>query len=87
MKIYDKTTDFNFINKHLYIFLNDSRYFIPTVILNLFQIRRGGINLYIYVMPDSVRHLGKKWQERCAIIVTRLRVGARSDGGTKKGME
>ncbi|MBQ3117841.1 MAG: hypothetical protein IJC11_05940 [Alphaproteobacteria bacterium] len=34
-------------------------------------------------MPDSVRYLGKKWQERCAIIVTRLRVGARSDGRTK----
>ncbi|MBE6455093.1 MAG: hypothetical protein E7014_01390 [Alphaproteobacteria bacterium] len=34
-------------------------------------------------MPDSVRHLGKKWQERCAIIMTRLRVGARSDGRTK----
>ena len=31
------------------------------------------------VMPDSVWHLGEMWQERCAIIVTRPRVGARDD--------
>ncbi|MBQ6855358.1 MAG: hypothetical protein IJO11_08010 [Alphaproteobacteria bacterium] len=30
-------------------------------------------------MPDSVWHLGEMWQERCAIIVTRPRVGARDD--------